>query len=99
MYFITCMTKCEEVNGWFNGGTTRCFGYTRTFKEAEEILNKNLYDLYEYCYQYAVVEKLGPYIHPHVEEEYWFKWNEEKSGFFRINKPEVTYHVCNHALG
>lgn len=99
MYFITCMTRCEKVNGWFYGGTTRCFGYRETLEDAEEALNENMCDMHEYLYEYAVVEKLGPYIHPYVEEEYWFKWDEDRGGFFRIEKPEVTYNVCNHALG
>lgn len=99
MYFITCMTRCEKVDGWFYGGTIRCFGYKETLEEAEEALNNNVCDMYEYCYEYAVVEKLGPYIHPYVEDEYWFKWDDDKGGFFRIEKPEATYNVCNHALG
>ena len=66
---------------------------------AEHTLNENRCDMHEYLYEYAVVEKLGPYIYPDVEEEYWFKWDEEKGGFFRTEKPEATYGVCNHALG
>lgn len=101
MYFITCMEKCEKhpVIGIFDGGDTRCFGYKKTLTAAEHALNGNWGDMHEYLYEYAVVEKLGPYIHPDVEEEYWFKWDEEKGGFFRIKKPEAAYGVCNHALG
>lgn len=101
MYFITCMEKCERMPklGWFDGGSKRCFGYKETLEEAEEALNENMCDMYEYCYVYAVVEKLGPYIHPNVEEEYWFKWDDDRGGFFRIDKPEAAYRVCNHALG
>ena len=99
MYFITCMTKCEEINGFFNGGSLRCFGYKETLEKAEQALNENCCDMHEYIYQYAVIEKLGPYIHPEVEEEYWFKYDKEKDGFFRIEKPEATHHTCNYALG
>ena len=100
MYFITCFSKCErDAKGWFDGGATRTFGFKETLEEAEEALNLNVCDMHEYLYVYAVVEKLSPYIHPEVEEEYWFAWDEEKQGFFRIEKPEVAYHVCNHALG
>lgn len=100
MYFITCFSKCElDEDGWFYGGATRTFGYRETLKEAEEALNNNICDMHEFVYEYAVVEKLGPYIHPEVEEEYWFQWNDEKRGFYRIEKPEATEHISNHALG
>lgn len=100
MYFITCFSKCEkDEKGWFEGGAIRTFGYMETLEEAEEALNKNACDMHEFLYVYAVIEKLGPYIHPEVEEEYWFKWDEEKGGFFRTEKPDATCGVCNHALG
>ena len=100
MYFITCFEKCErDEEGEFDGGATRTFGYEETLDEAEAALIFNVCDMHEYLYEYAVVEKIGPYIHPEVEEEIWFKWDEEKQGFFRIERPEATYGVCNHALG
>ena len=100
MYFITCVKKCELNHlGWFDGGDIRCFGYEETLEAAERALNKNICDMHEYYYRYAVVEKIGPHIHPDVEEEYWFEWDNDKRGFFRIEKPEATYRSCNYALG
>ena len=100
MYFITCFQKCERNElGWFDGGCQRTFGYRETLELAEEALNLNMCDMREGLYDYAVIEKLGPYIHPLAEEEIWFKWDDEKSGFFRIDKPEATYGFCNYAFG
>lgn len=100
MYFITCFSKCEkDEKGWFDGGAARVFGFVETLEEAERALNENWCDMFEYLYTYAVVEKMEPGIHPECEEEYWFEWNQEKEGFFRIEKPEATEGVCNHALG
>ena len=101
MYFITCFEKCERHPklGCFDGGSSRCFGYKETLENAEQALNENWCDMHECLYDYAVVEKLGPYIHPDVEEEYWFKYDKEKDGFFRIEKPEAAYGACNYALG
>ena len=100
MYFITCYSKCEkDERGWFDGGAMRVFGFEETLDEAEAVLNHNVFDMHEYLYVYAVVEKMEPGIHPEVEEEYWFAWDEKRRGFFRIEKPEVTYNTCNHALG
>ena len=100
MYFITCFEKCEtDKFGWFDGGSRRTFGYRETLESAEEALNLNICDMREYLYDYAVIEKLGPYIHPDVEAEIWFKWDDEKQGFFRIEKPDPTYGFCNYAFG
>ena len=100
MYFITCFQKCERDElGWFDGGCQRTFGYRETLESAEEALNLNMCDMREGLYDYAVIEKLGPYIHPNAEEEIWFKWDDEKSGFFRTDKPEATYGFCNYAFG
>ena len=100
MYFITCLQQCDKDEfGWFDGGSRRTFGYRETLELAEEALNLNMCDMHEYLYDYAVIEKLGPYIHPDVEEEIWFKWDDNKHGFFRIEKPEPTYGCCNYAFG
>ena len=100
MYFITCFSKCERnERGFFCGGAQRTFGYMPTFEEAEKALNTNACDLFECLYEYAVVEKIGPYIHPDVEEEVWFQWDNDKRGFYRIEKPKASYGTCNFAIG
>ena len=96
IFLITCFTKCEkDENGFFNGGSQRSFGFRYSFEEAEETLNKNVCDMHETIYHYAVVEELGPYIHPTPESEIWFKWYSKRKGFFRIEKPEATNGFCN----
>lgn len=100
MFFITCFSKMEKDDkGWFNGGAQRTFGFKETFEEAEYCLNNNVCDMYEFLYTYAVIEEMYPAIHPYVENETWYKWDNEKKGFFRIEKPKETNNVCNHALG
>lgn len=101
MYFITCFEKCKTHSelGCFDGGSSRCFGYFETLYDATKALNENWCDMHETIYWYAVIEKIGEGIHPEVEEEYWFKYDIEKDGFFRIEKPEAAYLTCNYALG
>ena len=55
--------------------------YKETLEEAEYALNNNTCDMFEFLYEYAVIEEMGPYIHPDVEQEIWFKWDNEKKGF------------------
>lgn len=97
IFLITCFTKCEkDANGFFDGGSQRSFGYRYSFELAEEALNLNICDMHETIYHYAVVEELPPCIHPcPPDSEVWFKWDAERKGFFRIEKPEATQGFCN----
>ena len=100
MYFITCFSKCEkDERGWLNLGATRTFGYEETLEDADYVLNNNVCDLYEYLYIYAIVEKLGRGPHPDCEERYFYKWDDEKKGFFRAEEPEILSNFRNIALG
>ena len=100
MFFITCFKKIEkDKNGFLETGYARTFGFKESFEEAEKALNENRCDMRETIYNYAVVEEINAGIHPEVEMEAWFKWNEEKQGFYRIEKPEPVLHFCNFALG
>ena len=100
MFFITCFQKIEkDERGRLRVGAERTFGFRETLALVEEALNNNICDMHEYLYNYAVVEEMGPYIHPDVEQEVWFQWDCERKGFFRIEKPPETYGVCNFAFG
>lgn len=100
MYFITCFQKIElDKRGWPDFGATRTFGYRETFESAKEALECNMCDMHEFLYRYAVVEKLGPYIHPDCEMRQFFKYDKERNGFFPIDEPEEVKGFCNFALG
>lgn len=101
MYFITCLQRlAKDDKGWLDLGATRTFGYRETFEDAKEALEQNMCDMYEFLYKYAIVEKLGPYIHPEVEERHFFEWDDERKGFFEMKEiPEEFKNICNIALG
>lgn len=99
MFFITCFSKCEEDEYGLNTGAYRTFGYYEDYETCKQALNENWCDMFEFLYTWAVVEKIGPGIHAHAEEIGWFKWDDEKEGFFEIEKPKCTESYCNHALG
>lgn len=100
MYFITCFTKMEkDRKGWLDLGSQRTFGYRETFESAKEALECNMCDMHEFLYNYAVVEKMGPYIHPDVEEIHYFEWDSERKGFFEmLEVPKEFEGFCNIAF-
>lgn len=100
MFFITCFEKIEtDKLGWLDMGAQRVFGYKETFEQTEKALNENWCDMFECLYLYAVVEEIGPGIHPDVRNRWFFKWDNEKNGFFRMDEPEEFKHYTNISIG
>ena len=100
MWFITVFSRCElDKNGWPDYGATRTWGYYEEKEVALRAVRENWTDMWEYWYEYAVVEKLGAGISPHCEEIYWFKFDIEARQYVEIDAP--TGHDCwgNFALG
>ena len=100
MFFITCFSKVAKDDlGWLDMGTSRTFGFKETFEEVEYALNHNVCDMWEYLYDYAIVEEMHPAIHPTVENRWFYKYDREKNGFFSMEEPEEFKYCCNIALG
>ena len=100
MFFITCFEKCEKDEiGCFVTGDTRTFGYFDNLETCIQALNENICDMHECLHKFAVIESIGQGIHPHAKEISWFRWNDEKQGFFEIEKPRCSRNYSNYALG
>ena len=50
-------------------------------------------------YTYAVIEKISEGIHQHAKQIAWFRWDEEKEGFYETEKPEWANGKYGFALG
>jgi len=100
MYFITCFEKIEIDNrGWLDVGASRTFGFFNNKGKAFDSLHHNSCDMCEHLYEYAVVEAMEEGIHPVVVDRQFFKYDQERGGFFEISEPEEFKHYCNIALG
>lgn len=102
-YFITCTVKDGKTKnklGYQDYGATRTFGFYHKLNDAREALNENQCDMHEYLYQFAIIEKMYPGIHPCCYDENdfeWYKYNPKKGGFYITeNPPDGT---VNFALG
>lgn len=100
MYFITVFTKMEEDKlGWPNLGSQRTWGYYNMHEDAVRALHNNSTDMWEYCYDYALIEKIGPGICAYCEYRQWFKYDKEKDSYFEIEEPEWIKKFMNFAIG
>ena len=104
IYTITMVEKIEDIyldDGRVMGlpefGDTYTAGFYYTKQFAVEALCKNIADIKDYVYDYAVIEKYEPCVLSFSREATWFKWDEEKEGFLEIETPELCKHICNVA--
>lgn len=88
IYLITVFDKIEEDKRWgFNLGSTRSVGFRWTLEDAVEVVEKNMCDIWEYCYDYACIEQLNGALYPWAEERWFYKFNREKDGYEEIDEP------------
>lgn len=104
-YFISCCTKdgsTKDKLGFPDFGSYRTFGFYYDLDEARTALNENRCDLRECLYDYAVIEKLYPKIHPlcfEPDDIEWYKYDEDRTGFFLDPENINKAGPCNFALG
>lgn len=55
--------------------------------------------MWEYLYNYAVVEEIDYGIHPPVLSRQFFKYDNKRNGFFEIDEPKEFKHCANITLG
>jgi hypothetical protein len=100
MYFITCFQKYEQTKcGVPDIGSSRTFGYYPYKHWAIEDLHNNNLDIREAVYDYAVVEKIPMGLYQLADETIYFKWNEEKQGFYEIDDVDMQDYFGNYAFG
>ncbi len=98
MYFITVFTKYERDGaGVPSIGSARTVGYYTNKKDAVDAVIENCCDIWEYTYDYAVVELIEPGLYNPAEERWFFKWNDELKGYEEI-EPFVDC-FGNYAFG
>lgn len=101
MWFITVFNKIEcDEHGWLDCGGQRTWGYYAERNTAVQALHENWTDMWEYCYNYAVIEQYEEGISGYViGSRQWFKWDDERAGYFEIDEPKEVKHYCSFALG
>lgn len=101
MWFITVFENIEcDALGWFDGGARRTWGYYAERDTAVQALHENWTDMMEHYYEYAVIEQYEEGISGYVfGSRKWFKWDDERGGYFEIDEPDTVGNVCSFALG
>ena len=88
MYFV-CTREEDDCKELYGGA----WGYYRDREDAVRAVHKNVTDIHETIYPYAIIERLEPGLFPVPKEREWFGWNEDKDGFYKIETPDCDKYL------
>ena len=100
IFVVTVFEKCEPDEIWYaDTGCTRSPCFTPTFELAEEIVKTNMCDIWEHCYNYAVIHEIGCGLYPHCHMRKFYKYNRDIDGYEPIEEPECLKHIDFCGIG
>ena len=99
MYFITCFTKINKDEYGLDIGSARTFGYFEKYEDAHQALKTNCCDMFETINNYEIIEKIEPGIHSLAEQRWFYKYDENKDGFYPIEESKEFEAHINFAIG
>ena len=95
-WFITCFNFNEKGHVT----ASRCFGFFTNKAEAIRVIENNETDLWEYLYDYAVIEPYYEGLYGYVHDNYrqFYKYNQKRNMYEPIDTPECFIHVYGFAI-
>lgn len=85
MYFITTVDAKDE--------DTRCVGYFQTFEEAENAVKNNACDIWETCYNYAVIENIPCGLYQYDFHPTWYKYHKLTNEYVKCEQPDFVKSI------
>lgn len=106
-YWFLTVYHNYKVDGYTDGSFTamprgcRSWGFFSNKEDALEALRTNMTDLWEYTYDYAVLEPYFEGINGYDFDtpREWFQYNREKNSYEPIKEPKGVEHYYGFALG
>lgn len=94
-YFITVFRDYDE----YGPKGMRCWGFYKNLEDAINTLDKNMTDLWETIYNYAVIEEYCEGISGYNFERQFFKYDTNMDSYRPINEPKELKHYAGFAMG
>lgn len=82
-------------------GSDRIVGYFFDKDEAFHHVMNNDCDIWEYTYDYAIIERVEPGFYESAgrDDRWFFKFNHDKCEYERIDEPESYEHFSGFTIG
>ena len=95
VFFITTIDITDKENKNFYLANS---GFPLFFEDAKAVVEENICDIFEYCYKYAVIEELEPYLYPERKNVWWYKWDKEQEKYLPITT-DATIEILEQMFG
>ena len=99
MYFITCFEKIDQDKFGLSIGASRTMGFHTNFYDASAVVRRNVCDIHERIYHYAVIEEISEGVYPDVVSRWFYQYNGNKDEYISIEEPDEFKHCSHIALG
>lgn len=103
IYTITTLEKLEPSDNFYcEHGDTRCVGFYHDKESAERSVEENCCDIWEYLYDYVVIEATPPGVYGTSSsgcERWFYKFNQETERYEPIEEPECVKHIYGFGIG
>ena len=77
---------------------SRTIGYFLTLEDAKRVVKKNICDIHEDYYRYAVIEEVEQGLYSSTESKsFWYRWTTR--GYRRIQKPSQISQIVGFTIG
>lgn len=77
----------------------RCVGWFEKYQDAVEAVTKNLGDIWEQCYNYAVIETVYEGLYQTDVDYDLFKFDIKSKTYKQIDVPKQMQHYCSFGIG
>ena len=99
IYTVLMCTKLEEDRSVPVFGSTRLVGFFTDFQWATEVVMENMCDLWEFCYKYAIIEKVKEGLYMAPTERWFFKYDEPSGKYRIIDEPAFLRFYVGLTMG
>ena len=89
----------KKPSGFPDFTSSRIVAFYHEKENAIKSVKANNCDMWETCYDYAIVEQVSPGMYPITANRWVFKFNTETKTYEKIKEPEILKHISGITIG